>query len=135
MNQIASAKDPEAEPLPQSPQRTPNASDKPDSAAEDQDPAPDADKPPHDPQPMEEDPLNPATVFSIKLKQPRSNLLHKMSVPELCRNFSAVSWCGKLNAIACAAETCARIPRFLSFSMYLNRFLSEKSLTVFYMFN
>lgn len=25
--------------------------------------------------------------------------------------FSAVAWCGKLNAIACASETCARIPR------------------------
>ncbi|XP_031130936.1 mediator of RNA polymerase II transcription subunit 16-like isoform X2 [Ipomoea triloba] len=60
--------------------------------------------------PMEEDPVGPATVFCIRLKQPRSNLLHKMSVPELCRNFSAVAWCGKLNAIACASETCARIP-------------------------
>ncbi|OVA00565.1 hypothetical protein BVC80_9087g62 [Macleaya cordata] len=59
---------------------------------------------------MEEDTVNPATVFRIRLKQPRSNLLHKMSVPELCRNFSAVTWCGKLNAIACASETCARIP-------------------------
>jgi hypothetical protein len=38
--------------------------------------------------PMEEDTaLSPATVFCIRLKQPRSNLLHKMSVPELCRNF------------------------------------------------
>lgn len=37
--------------------------------------------------PMEEDSVNPATVFCIRLKQPRSNLLHKMSVPELCRNF------------------------------------------------
>ncbi|PSS24651.1 Mediator of RNA polymerase II transcription subunit like [Actinidia chinensis var. chinensis] len=61
--------------------------------------------------PMEEDhPVNPAAVFCIRLKQPRSNLMHKMSVPELCRNFSAVAWCGKLNAIACASETCARIP-------------------------
>ncbi|XP_059435637.1 mediator of RNA polymerase II transcription subunit 16 [Corylus avellana] len=61
--------------------------------------------------PMEEDsPLSPATVFCIRLKQARSNLLHKMSVPELCRNFSGVAWCGKLNAIACASETCARIP-------------------------
>ncbi|KAK4399071.1 Mediator of RNA polymerase II transcription subunit, partial [Sesamum angolense] len=34
--------------------------------------------------PMEEDAVNPATVFCIKLKQPKSNLLHKMSVPELC---------------------------------------------------
>ncbi|XP_016559873.1 mediator of RNA polymerase II transcription subunit 16 isoform X2 [Capsicum annuum] len=60
--------------------------------------------------PMDEDSVNPANVFCISLKQPRSNLLHKMSVPELCRNFSAVAWCGKLNAIACASETCARIP-------------------------
>uniref|UniRef100_A0A1J3K844 Mediator of RNA polymerase II transcription subunit 16 n=1 Tax=Noccaea caerulescens TaxID=107243 RepID=A0A1J3K844_NOCCA len=59
---------------------------------------------------MEVDPVSPATVFCVKLKQPNSNLLHKMSVPELCRNFSAVAWCGKLNAIACASETCARIP-------------------------
>ncbi|KGN64664.1 mediator of RNA polymerase II transcription subunit 16 [Cucumis sativus] len=59
---------------------------------------------------MDEDLVTPATVFRIKLKQPRSNLQHKMSVPELCRNFSAVAWCGKLNAIACASETCARIP-------------------------
>ncbi|KAJ4850777.1 Mediator of RNA polymerase II transcription subunit 16 [Turnera subulata] len=60
--------------------------------------------------PMEEDSASPATVFCIRLKQPRSSLQHKMSVPELCRNFSAVAWCGKLNAIACASETCARIP-------------------------
>ncbi|KAG8385607.1 hypothetical protein BUALT_Bualt03G0062700 [Buddleja alternifolia] len=60
--------------------------------------------------PMDEDCVNPATVFCIKLKQPKCNLLHKMSVPELCRTFSAVAWCGKLNAIACASETCARIP-------------------------
>ncbi|CAK9187289.1 unnamed protein product, partial [Ilex paraguariensis] len=37
--------------------------------------------------PMEEDLVNPATVFCIKLKQPRSNLQSKMSLPELCRNF------------------------------------------------
>ena len=38
---------------------------------------------------MEEDSVTttPATVFCIRLKQPRSHLLHKMSVPELCRNF------------------------------------------------
>ncbi|KAG9158832.1 hypothetical protein Leryth_024244 [Lithospermum erythrorhizon] len=53
---------------------------------------------------------DPVAVFCIKLKQPNSNLLHKMSVPELCRNFSSAAWCGKLNAIACASETCARIP-------------------------
>ncbi|XP_020220669.1 mediator of RNA polymerase II transcription subunit 16 isoform X2 [Cajanus cajan] len=60
--------------------------------------------------PMEQEPLAPATVFCIKLNQHNSNLLYKMSVPEICRNFSVVSWCGKLNAIACASETCARIP-------------------------
>ncbi|KAF8411169.1 hypothetical protein HHK36_003712 [Tetracentron sinense] len=59
---------------------------------------------------MEEDPVSPATIFRIRLEQPRSNLQYKMSVPELCRNFSAVTWCGKLNALACASETCARIP-------------------------
>ncbi|KAK1283819.1 Mediator of RNA polymerase II transcription subunit 16 [Acorus calamus] len=66
---------------------------------------------------MDEDPaeapdpaVSPATVFQILLKQPPSNLRHKMSVPELCRNFSAVAWCGRLNTIACASETCARIP-------------------------
>lgn len=37
--------------------------------------------------PMDEDSVTPATVFCIRLKQPRSNLQHKMSVPELCRNF------------------------------------------------
>ncbi|PIA30622.1 hypothetical protein AQUCO_05400011v1 [Aquilegia coerulea] len=51
-----------------------------------------------------------STVFQIRLKQPQSNLLYKMSVPKLCRNFSATAWCAKLNAIACASETCARIP-------------------------
>nr|CAB3494293.1 unnamed protein product [Digitaria exilis] len=64
---------------------------------------------------------SPATVFRIRLKQSPASLRHKMRVPELCRNFSnflpcgafccsAVAWCGKLNAIACASETCARIP-------------------------
>ncbi|RRT77634.1 hypothetical protein B296_00025643, partial [Ensete ventricosum] len=33
-------------------------------------------------------PPPPATVFRIRLKQPPSSLRHKMSVPELCRNFS-----------------------------------------------
>ncbi|CAN6487225.1 unnamed protein product [Victoria cruziana] len=61
---------------------------------------------------MEDDPPSPATVFCIRLKQPQENLRHKMSVPELCRNFSAVAWCGKLNLIACAAETCARLPSY-----------------------
>ncbi|XP_042029637.1 mediator of RNA polymerase II transcription subunit 16-like isoform X1 [Salvia splendens] len=59
---------------------------------------------------MDEDSGTPATVFHIMLKQPMSNLQHKMSVPELCRTFSVVAWCGKLNCIACASETCARLP-------------------------
>ncbi|KAF5201524.1 hypothetical protein FRX31_008886 [Thalictrum thalictroides] len=29
----------------------------------------------------------PATIFQISLKQPKSNLRHKMSVPGFCRNF------------------------------------------------
>ncbi|KAK1291105.1 Mediator of RNA polymerase II transcription subunit 16 [Acorus calamus] len=58
----------------------------------------------------EQQATSPATVFQILLKQPPSNLRHKMSVPELCRNFSAVAWCSRLNTIACASETCARIP-------------------------
>ncbi|KAK7319664.1 hypothetical protein RJT34_04387 [Clitoria ternatea] len=100
MNQIGGTKDPqEDEPLAHSLPQPPSAEEQEVVADE---------KPPH--LPMDDDSLSPATVFSINLKQPRSNLLHKMSVPELCRNFSAVSWCGKLNAIACAAETCARIP-------------------------
>ncbi|WJX26596.1 Mediator of RNA polymerase II transcription subunit 16 [Trifolium repens] len=54
--------------------------------------------------------LSPVTVFRIRLNQPTSNLLHIMSLPQISRNFSVVSWCGKLNAIACASETCTRIP-------------------------
>ncbi|XP_027347694.1 mediator of RNA polymerase II transcription subunit 16-like isoform X3 [Abrus precatorius] len=115
MNQIGGTKDPEGEPVAQSVplhQDPPKGSEKTDSAAvnaQDQEFVVD-ENPQQEHYPMEEDSVTPATVFSIRLKQPRSNLLHKMSVPELCRNFSAVSWCGKLNAIACAAETCARIP-------------------------
>ncbi|XP_078427438.1 sensitive to freezing 6 [Wolffia australiana] len=52
----------------------------------------------------------PATVFQIRLMQPPSNVRHRMRVPELCGKFSAVAWCGTLNVIACASETCARIP-------------------------
>ncbi|XP_058078036.1 mediator of RNA polymerase II transcription subunit 16 [Magnolia sinica] len=87
-------------------------SEKPPPPHESQDDSPMADrKDDHHPTTaIDDDPPSPATVFRIRLKQPRSNLRHKMSVPELCRNFSAVGWCGRLNAIACASETCARIP-------------------------
>ncbi|KAJ8761388.1 hypothetical protein K2173_001519 [Erythroxylum novogranatense] len=78
-----------------------DSADKPDDLMEEE--------PPPQPEPAASG-ASPAIVFCIRLKQPRANLLHKMSVPELCRNFSAVAWCGKLNAIACASETCARIP-------------------------
>ncbi|XP_061349376.1 mediator of RNA polymerase II transcription subunit 16-like isoform X1 [Gastrolobium bilobum] len=115
MNQSGGTKDPEgelvAQSLPQPQEEVPKGSDKTESvtvSGEEQEVL-EEEKPPED-HPMEEESVSPATVFCIRLKQPRSNLLHKMSVPELCRNFSAVSWCGKLNAVACAAETCARIP-------------------------
>ncbi|KAI4296704.1 hypothetical protein L6164_036642 [Bauhinia variegata] len=114
MNQIPGTKDPEDESVAQSqPQLQPQPSDaskvseKSESVGGEEE-AVVEEKPVDDP--MEEDSVSPATVFCIRLKQPRSNLMHKMSVPELCRNFSAVAWCGKLNAIACASETCARIP-------------------------
>lgn len=38
-------------------------------------------------EPMEQESVIPATVFCIRLRQPKSNLLYKMSVPEICRNF------------------------------------------------
>nr|XP_048326044.1 mediator of RNA polymerase II transcription subunit 16 isoform X3 [Ziziphus jujuba var. spinosa] len=104
MNQVAGPKDAEEEPAAQSLVEVSKGSDKAETLSPDEV----AVEKPNDP--MEEDSVSPATVFCIRLKQPRSNLMHKMSVPELCRNFSAVAWCGKLNAIACASETCARIP-------------------------
>ena len=89
----------------------------------------------------EEEEVEAGTVFHISLKQSPSTLLHKMNLPESIRrnfrytyflfpsfhfqynlatiffqclvSFSAVAWCAKLNAIACATETCARIPRFV----------------------
>ncbi|XP_061375547.1 mediator of RNA polymerase II transcription subunit 16 [Gastrolobium bilobum] len=103
MNQIAETKEPEEEPVSE-PQEVLQGLEKNEAVSGEEE-----EKPPVD-DPMEQDSVTPATVFCIRLRQPRSNLLYKMSVPELCRNFSAVSWCGKLNAIACASETCARIP-------------------------
>ncbi|XP_058771590.1 mediator of RNA polymerase II transcription subunit 16-like [Vicia villosa] len=52
----------------------------------------------------------PATVFQIRLEQPDAYSLYKMDFPQVCRNFSAVAWCGKLNAIACASEACISDP-------------------------
>ncbi|KAJ7968535.1 mediator of RNA polymerase II transcription subunit 16-like [Quillaja saponaria] len=108
MNQVAETKDPEDEPVAQShPTEVSKGSENPQTVSFEEEVI-EEEKTSDDP--MEEDSVSPATVFCIRLKQPRSNLRHKMSVPELCRNFSAVAWCGKLNAIACASETCARIP-------------------------
>ncbi|KAL5067827.1 hypothetical protein RYX36_018714 [Vicia faba] len=52
----------------------------------------------------------PGTVFQICLEQPAVYSLHKMNYPQVCRNFSVVAWCGKLNAIACASEACISDP-------------------------
>lgn len=108
MSQISGTKDPdsdsEGEPVAQSvsqpqsqPQDLPNPSDNnTDSvtaSVEEQEIAVAVaveEKPPLD-HPMEEDSVNTATVFTISLKQSKSNLRHKMSVPELCRNFRSVS--------------------------------------------
>ena len=46
-----------------------------------------------DPMEQEMESLTPATVFCIRLKQPKSNLLYKMSVPEICRNFRYLYTC------------------------------------------
>lgn len=96
MNQIAGTKDPEDEPVAQSQtqlqpelQEASKGSDKSELASGEEE-AVGEEKPAGDP--MEEDPVSSATVFCIKLKQPRSNLQHKMSVPELCRNFRYVQW-------------------------------------------
>lgn len=85
MNQVSSAttKDPEEDSAANSIELS-KGSDKTDSAAA---AAADEDAVEKPQDPMEEDSVSPATVFCIRLKQPRSNLLHKMSVPELCRNF------------------------------------------------
>ncbi|CAK9327448.1 unnamed protein product [Citrullus colocynthis] len=104
MTQVSNATEGEEEPLVVQPLELSKGSDKTEPLATEEEVM----EKPEDS--MDEDLITPATVFRIKLKQPRSNLQHKMSVPELCRNFSAVAWCGKLNAIACASETCARIP-------------------------
>ncbi|XP_057843151.1 mediator of RNA polymerase II transcription subunit 16 isoform X3 [Cryptomeria japonica] len=50
------------------------------------------------------------TVYQLYLQQTPDSLQHKMTFPELCRKYSAIAWCGRLNVIACASETCARHP-------------------------
>ena len=88
VNQFAGTNDPEDEPVAQAQaQEGVKALDKSESLAGEEE-ASVEEKPLDDP--MEEDPVSPATVFRIKLKQPKSNLQDKMSVPELCRNFRYV---------------------------------------------
>eukprot|EP01018_Ginkgo_biloba_P033852 Gb_16787 [translate_table: standard] len=50
------------------------------------------------------------TVFQLYLHQTLLSLQQKMRFPELCKKYSAIAWCGRLNTIACASETCARDP-------------------------
>lgn len=105
MNQTAGTKDPEDEPVAQSQpqselQEAPKGSEKTESVSAEEGPVVE-EKSMGDP--MEEDPVSSATVFCIRLKQPRSNLQHKMSVPELCRNFRYVPWkIGYILAHLCA---------------------------------
>lgn len=95
MNQIGGTKDTEGgEAVSQSmplPQEVPKGSELATVSAEEQQEVSPEEKPPQD-HPMEEDSVSPATVFTIRLKQSKSNLLHKMSVPELCRNFRSVKF-------------------------------------------
>lgn len=83
MSQVSNATEGEEEPLVQ-PLELPKGSDKTEVVAVEEEVM----EKPEDP--MDEDLISPATVFRIKLKQPRSNLQYKMSVPELCRNFRLV---------------------------------------------
>lgn len=83
MSQVSNLAEGEEEPLVQ-PLELPKGSDKIETVAAEEE----AMEKPEDP--MDEDLVTPATVFRIKLKQPRSDLQHKMSVPELCRNFRLV---------------------------------------------
>lgn len=83
MSQVSTVTEGEEEPLVQ-PLELPKGSDKTEAVAVEDEVM----EKPEDS--IDEDLVSPATVFRIKLKQPRSNLQHKMSVPELCRNFRLV---------------------------------------------
>ncbi|KAJ6925275.1 hypothetical protein NC651_009817 [Populus alba x Populus x berolinensis] len=48
---------------------------------------------------MEEDSVSPATVFCIRLKQQRSNLQHKMSVPSFVANTVLLLGCGQADTL------------------------------------
>lgn len=84
MTQVSNATEGEEEPLVVQPLELSKGSDKTETLAAEEEVM----EKPEDS--MDEDLITPATVFRIKLKQPRSNLQHKMSVPELCRNFRLV---------------------------------------------
>lgn len=88
MNQTASTKNSEDEPVAQSHPpslEVSKSSEKAESLRVEEEALVEERTPVDDP--MDEDAMSPTTVFCIRLKQPRSNLQHKMSVPELCRNF------------------------------------------------
>lgn len=65
--------------------------------------------------PMEEDPPSPATVFKIRLRQHRSNLRHKMSVPELCRNFRLLNFLISFLSFGVEVEVVVPVLRFVVF--------------------
>lgn len=72
---------------PEKPQSPKLEEDEPEEPQDTEDDKPQIDD---DDDPMEEDApssVSTSLVFCIGLKQPRSDLQHKMSVPELCRNF------------------------------------------------
>ncbi|CAJ1961634.1 unnamed protein product [Sphenostylis stenocarpa] len=54
---------------------------------------------------MEQESVTPATVFCIRLRQPKSNLLYKMSVPEICRNFSELVITVSIGVRFCRVQT------------------------------
>lgn len=94
MSQIEGEGEPEAQSMPQSQEALKKGSDETEPVTEEQEVVEEV-KPPLDDPMEEDDQISSATVFTIRLRQSRSNLQHKMSVPELCRNFRS----GKLHSL------------------------------------
>lgn len=89
MSQIEGEGEPEAQSMPQSQEALKKGSDETEPVTEEQEVVEEV-KPPLDDPMEEDDQISSATVFTIRLRQSSSNLQHKMSVPELCRNFRSV---------------------------------------------
>lgn len=70
--------------------------------------------------PMDVESAKSATVFCIRLKQPPSNLLHKMSVPELCRTFRLLAF---LLYYYCCCCVCVRVEYVIVQYLFLELFL------------